>query len=275
MNVLLIGKNGMLGWALEKALQKKRWKYVALGKNELDITNEKKVEKTLEAFKPNYCINAAAFTDVDGSEEKKKEAMKINAYGPGYIAKACLKTNTFFIHYSTDYVFNGKNEQGYTENNQINPINTYGKSKAYGERLIKKNIQNYAIIRTSWLFGPNGKNFVTAIKNISHSQKKIPVVSDQKGSPTYTIDISEATMNFLKNPKTGIFHLTNSGITTWAEYAEEIIRLLGKSTMIKHVTNKNMPRKAKRPQCSILINTKLPSLRPWKKALKHYIDNYA
>lgn len=274
MTVLLIGKNGMLGYALEEALKKKCQKYVALGKKELDIRNEKAVTEILDKLKPAICINAAAFTDVDESEDKKKEVMKANAMGPCFIAKGCKKTNTFFIHYSTDYVFDGKNKNGYAENDELNPINIYGESKALAEKLIKKNIQNYAIIRTSWLFGPNGKNFVDSIKNISLKQKKIDVVSDQKGSPSYSMDIAEATLMFLKNPKIGIFHLTNCGVTSWAEFADEIIKLLRRSTKIKHVKSKEILRKAKRPNYSILINTKLPRLRPWKKALKHYIDNY-
>jgi len=281
MKILILGARGMLGHDLMAVFKK----YHPLGwdiKN-LDITKSKQVLTKISQVKPDVVINAAAYTDVDAAEKNKILARQINSQAVGYLAQTCLKLNAIFIHLSTDYVFSGHKRGGYYEKDRsVKPLNFYGQSKLGGEKEILK-LKNrglkYYLIRTAWLFGPKThphqhKNFVDAILSLAKRKKRIKVVDDQFGSPTYSADLAQAIKAMVeKKLPSGIYHLTNSGTTTWYKFAKSIISLSKKKLEIFSCRSEDYPLPAKRPQYSILLNTKLPYLRPWQNALRDYLKN--
>jgi len=268
----------------------------AFDKDTLDITDYKALEDNFEKISPDIVLNCAAYTAVDDCETNKEIALKINGEFLAEIAKLCNKNGAILIHFSTDYVFNGEKASGYIENDITGPINAYGESKLLGEENIKKNMSKYYIVRTSWLYGPNGKNFVDTIITIGREKKELSVVDDQHGCPTYTHDLSQAVIKYFlhpffnkksqghervftednsKNPEAiaefGTYHLTNSQATTWFLFTKKIFEILSENITVNPVTSDKFPRPAKRPEYSILLNTKLPALRSWTEALTAYI----
>ena len=249
----------MLGHALQEVYPDAR----LLTHREVDITDEDAVMKIVVQASPEIVINAAAYTDVDGCEEHKKHAFSVNGNGPGNIAAACNETGSKLVHYSTDYIFDGTKSE-YREDDSPGPINVYGESKLMGEVNIAKNLDNFRIIRTSWLFGDHGKNFVDTILGLSKQMAVVRVVDDQTGKLTYTKDLARKTPEII-SCEPGIYHITNEGVCSWFEFAETFIpNALACST-------DEFPRKAKRPAHSVLVNTKTTPLRHWKEALHDYI----
>ncbi len=266
--VVIIGANGMLGQALAKEFPNA----TGLDLPAIDIANYDSVDKVLGELKPDLVINAAAYTAVDDCEEKFELANKVNGQGPGNLAKKCKELDAVLVHYSTDYIFNGTKQDGYNEEfNEIDPINKYGESKALGEKLIKENTDKYYILRIAWLYGPDGKNFVDTMIELSAKHPELKVVNDQTGSPTYTIDVAKRTREAL-DQSFGIYHATNSGQATWFEFTQEIFKLKGIATPLKPCSSGEFPRPAARPEYSILLNTKLPPARDWKEALSEYLS---
>lgn len=256
---ILLGAKGMLGHALQKVFPDAMF----LGHGDLDITDKRGVRDLINAKQPNLVINAAAYTDVDGCEENRDHALAVNGYGPGNLASACAKTGSILAHFSTDYVFDGT-RSAYREDDIPNPINAYGESKLLGEVSIRENMDDYRIIRTSWLFGPHGKNFVDTIIALSRSMEVVPVVTDQVGKPTYTKDLARATPGIITRPP-GVYHVTNEGQCSWYDFARAFI------PNAVPCTTKELPRRARRPAYSILLNTKTPLLRHWGEALHEYL----
>jgi dTDP-4-dehydrorhamnose reductase len=278
MKVLILGSKGMLGHDLAYVFSS--FKPILFDKEELDITKEAEVKKILFKLKPSLIINAAAYTDVDKAEEEKEEAFKVNAEAIKYLADASCKIKAVFIHFSTDYVFDGNKKEGYKEDDKpFSPLNIYGFSKLKGEEYLKKfKDLKFYLIRTSWLFGPrfnphNHKNFVDAILKKANKENEIKVVDDQFGSPTYTFDLAKATLKLIIEKKYpfGVYHLTNSGVTNWYEFAKKIIEFSNLEVRIIPCSSEEIKRPAKRPKYSILINTKFPKLRNWQSALKEYL----
>jgi len=268
MKIIILGANGMLGHDLVGVL--KNFAIYPFGK-ELDITKKSELSKKIKKINPDFLINAAAYTDVDGCESNFNVACDVNAEGVKNIAIACKKIKCNIIHISTDYVFDGKKE-GYKEDDKPNPINAYGKSKLLGENYLKLIKPRHYIVRTSWLYGKHGKNFVNTILNLVKNNTEIEIVNDQKGSPTYTKDLSEGLKSIVeKKPHYGIYNLTNTGICTWFEFAKKIIHTKKLKTIVLPTASNKLKRAAKRPKCSVLINTKLPKLRKWEEALKDYL----
>lgn len=257
--VILFGANGMLGHALQEVFISAR----LISHQEIDITDEDAVMKIVVQQSPEIVINAAAYTDVDGCEENKKHAFSVNGHGPGNIAAACNEAGATLIHYSTDYIFDGTKSE-YREDDQPGPINVYGESKLMGEINIAKNLDDFRIIRTSWLFGDHGKNFVDTILALSKQLAVVRVVNDQTGKPTYTNDLARKTAEII-SCEPGIYHITNEGVCSWFEFAETFI-----PNAVACSTDE-FPRKAKRPAHSVLTNTKTTPLRHWKEALNDYI----
>jgi len=259
--VLILGANGMLGHALQKVFPDATF----LGHADLDITDEKSVKDLINLWHPSVVINAAAYTDVDGCEDNRDHAFAVNGYGPGYLAAACTQAGAVLVHYSTDYIFDGT-RPGYQEDDPPNPINAYGESKLMGEVSVMKNMENYRIIRTSWLFGAHGKNFVDTILSLSRQMETVRVVNDQVGKPTYTVDLARATPGIISRAP-GIYHITNDGQCSWYEFAKAFI-----PNAIPCMTAE-FPRRAKRPAYSVLVNTKTPPLRHWREAVFEYIQS--
>lgn len=269
-----MGSRGMLGQDLNNIFSNdSNYEVTAWDKDELDITNKEEVLKKLTKLSPEIVINTAAYTDVDGCEENKKLCMEVNNKAVGYLAQACKKIDAILIHYSTDYIFNGEEKEGYRENyNKIEPVNYYGEAKALAEKNIKRNLDKYYIIRTSWLFGKGGKNFVDTMLSLAQKMDKLKVVNDQHGKPTYTIDLAERTKEIIETPEDfGIYHVTNENETTWHEFALEIFKQAKKKIKVDPCTSEEFPTKAKRPHYSSLINTKLLKMRSWREALKDYL----
>jgi dTDP-4-dehydrorhamnose reductase len=259
IKTLIIGTKGMLGSDLCNVFPDA----VKLTHKELDITNQDQVLKYIQKIKPDVVINAAAYTDVDVCEDNQDLAFQVNGFGPGNIAEACSIIGAKLVHFSTDYVFDGTKKE-YVESDVQNPINVYGHSKLLGENKIIENMDDYRIIRISWLFGVHGKNFVETMLNLSREMDTVKVVNDQFGKPTYTMDLASKVKEIIKLDP-GIYHITNNGICSWYEFASEII------DNIIPCTSEEFPRKAQRPKYSVLTNTKTEPMRDWKEALKDYL----
>lgn len=284
--IILTGASGQLGKALKKELSKD-FEVSAFSKNELDITDFAAVQKICEKLKPDFLVNAAAYTNVDLAESERELALKINSESVGNLAEICKKNGAKLIHFSTDYVFDGENENGFLENDTTRPINFYGESKLAGEQKIQESSCDFAIVRTSWLFG-EGENFVTKMLELAQKNNEIKVVSDQIGSPTFTTDLAKATREILEchshtsschsrgsgNPEKiegEIFHVTNSGTANWADFARKIFEIKKLPIKVINIATTDFPTPARRPQVSILRNSKLPEMRNWKIALKEFL----
>ncbi|MDD3042312.1 MAG: dTDP-4-dehydrorhamnose reductase [Methanosarcinaceae archaeon] len=259
VKTLILGSCGMLGQALCKVFPEA----VRLTHRDLELTDRQKVIASVKKIKPDVVINAAAYTDVEACEEKRGLAFRVNGHGPGYIAEACAGTGAILVHFSTDYVFDGSKKE-YVESDPPNPINVYGQSKLLGESKIAGNMKNYRIIRTSWLFGPGGKNFVETMLQLSEKMDVVKVVNDQFGKPTFTSDLARKTGEII-GLKPGIYHITNEGVCSWYEFASSII---GNAFPC---TSEEFPKNAKRPEYSALLNTKTGPMNHWKEALKEYL----
>jgi dTDP-4-dehydrorhamnose reductase len=257
---ILFGAYGMLGHALQEVFPHAQF----IGHRNVDITDEDAIMKLMNMERPAIVINAAGYTDVDGCEDNRVYAFAVNGNGPGYIANACTEVDAILVHFSTDYVFDGTKTE-YREDDRPNPINAYGESKLLGEISIAKNLENYRIIRTSWLYGSHGKNFVDTILTLSRQIPIVRVVNDQVGKPTYTVDLANK-VPYIISCDAGMYHITNDGQCSWYEFA---------SAFIPNATpcsTEEFPRKAKRPAYSVLANTKILPLRHWKEAVKEYIQ---
>ncbi len=260
IKTLILGSGGMLG----KELNKVFLDAIKFTRSELDITDEDRVRLVIEKLKPDVVVNAAAYTNVDGCEENKELAFNVNGRALEYIARSCSSVGATLVHYSTDYVFDGSKKK-YLESDKTNPINVYGQSKLRGEKNIIVNIKNYRIIRTSWLFGLQGKNFVETMLMLSEDMDSVKVINDQFGKPTYAVDLAHKTGEIIKLSP-GIYHITNEGTCSWYEFAKAIIG------NVAPCSTDEFPRKAKRPKYSILVNTKTGPMRHWKEALKAYLE---
>jgi len=275
--ILIIGSNGMLGSELMKVFSE--CNVVGLDKKDIDITQEEEIDKKIKELNPNFVINAAAYTDVDGCETNHVLAEDVNGKAVGYLAKSVEKIGAIFVQYSTDYVFDGEKKDGYAENDEPeNPVNFYGKSKLLGEKLLKENCKRYYLIRTSWLFGKNGKNFIDTILKLSKEKEEINVVNDQYGKPTYAVDLAQKTKELIfGNYPFGRYHITNEGETTWYNFAInilEVFKLLNpqeKFGKIIPCDSSEHKRAAKRPKWSVLKNTKISSCRNWTEVVEEYI----
>ncbi|WP_235268125.1 dTDP-4-dehydrorhamnose reductase [Methanosarcina mazei] len=260
IKTLIIGASGMLGSDLCKVFPDA----VKLTHHDLDITDREQVIESILKIKPDVVINAAAYTNVDGCEDNKELAFQVNGSGPGYIAEACARAGAKLVHFSTDYVFDGSKKE-YVESDIPDPINVYGDSKLLGEKKIIENMDDYRIVRISWLFGIHGKNFVETMLKLSGEMDTVKVVNDQFGKPTYTVDLASKVKEIIELDP-GIYHITNDGICSWYEFASSII------DNVIPCTSEEFPRKAKRPKYSVLVNTKTEPMRHWREALKDYLQ---
>lgn len=275
IKILITGAKGQLGQSLRQSLKNKDFEVVYTGSEELDITDAKKINALLEKGQFTYCINAAAYTDVDGAESDKASAFLINAESVKYLAKACLATDCILIHISTDFVFDGTKKKAYTEQDATNPINIYGQSKLRGEELIKEFMEKYFIIRTSWLYSEYGKNFYRTMTRLAEQKNEINVVNDQWGCPTYAGDLADFIVALISQgfDKYGIYHFSNDGLLTWYDFARAIFKLQSVNIKINPITSSEYPTPALRPAFSKLDTTLLSSsfgfvMKDWKESLK-------
>lgn len=264
----------MLGHELAEAFSDKdKYDLFLWDREELDIADQEMVDAKLKELRPEAIINSAAYTAVDKAESEEKLVYEINAYGVGYLAHTAKEIGALLVHFSTDYVFDGENHLGYKEDHQTkNPATVYGKSKKLAEKLIEDINPRYLIVRTQWLFGSSGKNFIETMVSLAESGKEIKVVNDQFGSPTYAKDLAGKIREMIEeNRPSGIYHITNSGTCSWYDFALEIFEFSGLRPAVRPVKSEEFAAAAKRPTYSMLINTKLPPLRSWQDALRAYL----
>ncbi|WZL73635.1 dTDP-4-dehydrorhamnose reductase [Clostridiaceae bacterium 35-E11] len=276
MKILITGATGMLGNDLLKALSLEH-EVIGTSSKDMDITDIDKTVAMMKEIKPNVVINSAAYTDVDGCEANVDIAYKVNALGARNLAMACNEVDASMVYISTDYVFDGTKQQAYNEFDHTNPMSIYGKSKLAGENYVRDILNKFYIVRTSWLYGMNGKNFVTTMMNLSKTMTALNVVNDQIGSPTYTPDLAKAIGKLIQRPTYGIFNITNSEHCSWYDYAKEIFKLAHINMTVNPTTTEAFNRPAPRPKYSVLENYcwKLEGyepLRSYKEALKEYIS---
>lgn len=272
MKILILGYKGMLGYEFAEALENFH-KLVLWDRDQIDIAEKEEVMEKIGNLKPDIIVNAAAYTAVDKAESEKELAYKVNGYAVGYLSEICKEINALLVHFSTDYVFSGENHLGYKENHPLEkPLNVYGKSKALGEKMIQDINPRHYLIRTSWLFGRNGKNFVETMIQLAYKNEPIKVVNDQFGSPTYAKDLAMKVKELLDSGgEYGIYHITNFGFCSWYEFASEIFRQVKLNPEVKPIKSEEFPASAERPAYSMLINTKLHPLRSWQEGLRAYL----
>jgi dTDP-4-dehydrorhamnose reductase len=278
MKIIILGGKGQLGKEFENFLKDKAEIY-SFSHLELDVLNQGLLIKKIQEIKPEVVINCSAYTKVDKAEEEKEECIKVNAIGAKNVSYASYKVGAKVIYFSTDYIFDGEKESPYTELDSPNPISTYGSSKLLGEIYTSKHNPNHLILRISWLYGINGRNFVKTIIKKAKEEKELKIVSDQKGSPTYTLDVVKQTWELIKKDKVGIYHSANQGETSWYEFAKKIIEKLKINVKISPIKTGEYPALAKRPKYSVLDNYLLKLeginiMRDWETALNEFLDTY-
>ena len=277
MKILITGAYGMLGSDLREVL--KNHELIVTGSKDLDITNEENVIDFIDENSPEVVINAAAYTAVDDCETNYDEAYAVNAIGPKNLAIACKKQDVPLVHISTDYVFDGSKRTPLLENDALGPQSAYGKTKLEGEKFIQEYTDKYFILRTAWLYGIHGNNFVQTMLSLAENHDEITVVDDQIGSPTYSLDLAVSIANLLNSDKYGIYHLTNEGECSWYEFSKRIFELSDVDVKVLPVTTEEFPRPAPRPHYSVLSNQKwlkagFPPMRKYEEALSDYLSLY-
>ena len=269
MKVLVTGANGMLGQDLCPILEDIGCFVYESDIDTLDVTDEEQISVAIATIKPDVVIHAAAYTNVDKAEEERDLALKVNEQGTANVAKACAKNDCVMVYLSTDYVFDGQKNTPYVPSDSVNPINYYGLTKLKGEEAVKKYCEKYYIVRTSWLYGHHGKNFVETMISLA-DDKELKVVNDQIGCPTWTVELANGIIKLFGSQKEyGIFHICGSGQTSWYGFAKEIFEQIGAKVNLIECTTDEFKRPANRPKYSVMNNEKY--CRDWKVALRDYL----
>ena len=281
MKVIVFGSNGMLAKDLIKEFQDHQIKVVPITRKQCDISNKSMVLQTIQSESDvDFIINCTAYTQVDLAETNYDQARVINSDAVSFLIDASIVTSIPLVHFSTDYVFDGKKlSQPYTENDTCNPINAYGYSKWLGEQQFQKNNLSYYIFRVQWLYAHQGHNFINSMKPLMQEKQELSIVSDQWGSPTYTANLASYVRQVLMlKPEYGLYHCTDHGYTTWYEFAKEIADYVGYEGVIKPISSELFARPAKRPKNGRLNCAKLETLatikrQDWKESLKNFFNN--
>src|SRR5579863_3882265 len=277
MRVTVFGATGMLGKALMR-----QWptgagdEITGLGSAQADIRDFAQVERAIQQSKPDWIVLAAAYTDVDGCELNPVLASSVNTLGAVNVAKAASAAGAKLLFVSTDYVFDGTKSAPYETDDPRNPINAYGRSKADAEEKVLSTLPDTCIVRTSWLFGPGGKCFPDTILKLAATRPELEVVNDQRGCPTYTLDLADAIITLCKSEARGIIHCTNRGDCTWYDFASEIIRQAALKTVVRPTTSEKFVRPAPRPKYTVLSSASLSpygiKMRLWQETVADYLS---
>lgn len=283
--IWLIGNRGMLGSDVEEMLNSRSMMYIA-SDIDIDITDYTALRDFASSKEIDWIINCSAYTAVDKAEEEREKAYSINADGVNNIARVAKNSGASLVHVSTDYVFDGEKNDPYLENDETNPLGVYGQSKREGEERIISAMERYFIIRTAWLYGAKGNNFVRTMLRLFRERNEVRVVADQWGSPTYSKDLASALMSAVTSdtPRFGMYHFTNEGRTNWYEFAREIYTQALRYGHVKHevniipITTSEYPTRAVRPRNSYLSKEKIIremgiECRAWQKALEEFMKN--
>ena len=256
MRILLTGRAGQAGWELERALPS-LGTVIATDRAALDLADAGAIQKKLREVKPDLIVNAAAYTAVDKAESEPGAAMQVNGVAPGVMAEEAKRLGALLVHYSTDYVFDGTKALPYTEDDLPNPISTYGKTKLAGERAVQASGCRHLILRTSWVYGPRGRNFYRTIVARAAAGERLRVVADQHGVPTTSRFLAEETVALLRKDASGTLHLVPSGATTWHGFACEIVQ---RAVEVEPIKTSEFPVAARRPANAVLDNRKAAAL---------------
>jgi len=280
--VLITGAGGQLASCFAKiASEFPKLDLVFLSLDELDITNQKQISSVFNDESPfDYCINCAAYTQVDQAENDEEKAYLVNAAAPGILARECKARDSILIHISTDFVFSGSKLQPYTELDEAEPIGVYGRTKLQGERHIQEVLDRFFIIRTSWLYSEFGNNFVKTMLRLAHERTKLSVVNDQIGSPTYAVDLARAIFTIIdsESKNFGVYHFSNKGELSWYDFAAKIFELKNIKIELLPIATKEYPTLATRPPYSVLDTSKIEKnleidLKNWEESLKVALIN--
>ena len=255
--ILVTGAEGQLGTDVVTELKRRGIEHLGIDIAELDITDQTAVQQFLTSSNPSCVIHCAAYTAVDKAEDEPELCMRINADGAENIARTCNDIGAEMIYMSTDYVFNGDGITPYETDALKAPLQVYGKSKLAGEEAVHRHLNKYYIVRTSWVFGQNGSNFVKTMLNLAETMDEINVVNDQIGSPTYTPDLAILLCDMALSGKYGVYHATNEGFCSWAEFAAEIMRQSGSKCRVNPILSEQYPTKAARPKNSRMSKASL------------------
>lgn len=275
-NILVTGSTGQLGSDVVKELLKRGYSTLSPNRSELNLCSEDNIRNYILNSNCEAIVHCAAYTQVDKAEDEKDLCIKINATATKHIVKCAKILDIPMIYISTDYVFDGTKDGKYTENDETNPINIYGESKLAGEKYVQEILDKYYIVRTSWVFNINGKNFIETMLRLSKANNQLSIVNDQIGSPTYTKDLSRLLVDMLETSKYGLYHATNEGYCSWYEFANTIFKLANINIDIRAINSNEYASRAKRPLNSKLSKDKLieygfKPLPNWEDALKDYL----
>jgi dTDP-4-dehydrorhamnose reductase len=275
MRILITGANGQLGWELQRVLAKHD--LILANRPDFELTDPHLASK-IAPLQPEVCVHAAAYTDVDGCERDPQHAVNVNADGAARVAEAAAQVGAYVIYVSTDYVFDGKKTEPYTETDSPNPINAYGRSKLLGEQTVLSRCPGSLILRTSWLYGVHGRNFVKTILDLAKTRGEIRVVSDQRGSPTWAQELAAIIGQLVQQPRQGILHAAGTGSCSWYEFAAAILEEAKIVCRIVPISTEESGRLAKRPPYSALSSARLGSdglgLSLWHDALQLFMKEY-
>ena len=281
MKLLVVGHTGMLGSDMLLAARNAGHEASGIDYPDIDITRQESIRACLGEIRPDAVINCAAFTAVDACETEVRRAFSVNAEGAGFLSLAAKEVGSIFVHYSTDYVFDGNATVPYGESDPTGPRTVYGRSKLEGERLAGANNDRTFIIRIAWLYGTTGTHFVKTIRELAKkyetTDSHIRVVNDQIGSPTCTLDVCSQTLTLLETGRFGLYHGTSEGQCSWYDFAGEIVRAAGFKTIVDPCTTAEFPRPAPRPAWSVLENAALKRLglnrmSHWKEAFSAFLE---
>lgn len=276
MKVFVTGVSGQLGFDVCRVLEARGIDCRGVSSKDLDITDKAAVERMLRDYAPNAVIHCAAYTAVDKAEDEAERCWLVNAEGSANIAAACAALGCKMVYVSTDYVFSGEGEAPWEVTDAVSPRSVYGKTKLAGELAVQALTEKHFIVRTSWVFGKNGGNFVKTMLRLAETREEVSVVADQIGSPTYTADLAPLLCDMVETERYGIYHAANEGLCSWADFAAAIFRAAGKGTRVRPITTAEYPAKAKRPQNSRLSRRALDEagfarLPGWEDALARFL----
>ncbi|MED4113702.1 dTDP-4-dehydrorhamnose reductase [Priestia megaterium] len=274
--VLITGANGQLGKELVELFTEKGFEVYGFGRDKMDITNQAQVQEIISTLKPNIVLHSAAHTQVDLAESEPDQAFLINAYGTRNVAVAAEAVGAKLVYVSTDYVFDGTSNEPYNEFSATSPLGVYGKSKLAGEQFVRDLHSKFFIVRTSWVYGRHGGNFVKTMLKLGKERKELSVVSDQIGCPTYTLDLANSILEIVATEKYGIYHISNSGSCSWYEFAKAIFEVNSNEIHINPCKTSEFIRPAARPSYSVFehksihLNSFKP-IRHWREALEDFL----
>lgn len=281
MRLLITGSRGMLGREIQRMAGHLAggvdWRVATFPRESLDVANFESIQSALAVVSPDVVINCAAYTDVDGCEAEPEMAYRMNGEVPGLLAKSCQDANALLVHFSTDYVFDGRSSTPYKEDQPVAPLSVYGRSKLAGEDAIRSVGGPHTILRTQWLYGRGGRNFIDTILEKAAAGEQLKVVNDQFGAPTYARDLAVATLEAIAAKLNGTYHAVNAGRATWYDVARKALSLAGlEADLVSATSTAEFPRPAQRPAWGVLDTSRLAGagivLRPWEEALDQYIS---